>query len=283
MRAVTLALASLVTVSARGYPRGYIRSTDISHIPVKREVSLEEIAAAPDKIDWSEQGATTAIKDQGTCGSCWAFATTETVESAVWMAEGSVPTLSTEQLVDCDKTSKGCDGGDIPEGARYYESHGVSSAENYPDKSSDGGNTLCTWNDDSVVAVTNYSFALFPCGYEVHIGSDCSSQDEDKLAAALAKYGPLGICINSGFRQDGDWADYTGGVLSEGCDAKPKHIDHCVQLVGYDKTADEPYWKVRNSWGSDWGEDGYIRLAYRNNNTCCVACEAVAIDAHTIG
>ena len=196
------------------------------------------------------------------------------------MAEGKLMELSTEQLVDCDTTSAGCNGGDIPQGAEYYKVHGVASEENYPDTSSAKGRTQsCTWDRTAVATVSNFSFAVPPCGYDTRRGADCAKQNEDKLAAALAKYGPLGICINSGFRQDGDWETYTGGVLSSGCDAKTKHIDHCVQLVGYDKTGDEPYWKVRNSWGEDWGENGYIRLAYGNDNMCCVACEAVTISA----
>merc|ERR1712066_20871 len=99
----------------------------------------------------------------------------------------------------------------------------------------------------------------------------CQS-DEETLAAALAKYGPLSICINSGENQAGDWDKYRGGVLTKKCTASANKLDHCVQLVGYDKTANTPYWKVKNSWGTDWGEDGYIRLEY-GSNKCCIGCE----------
>lgn len=108
---------------------------------------------------------------------------------------------------------------------------------------------------------------------------DCSKQNEAALAAALAKYGPVSICINSGDGESGDWQTYTGGVLKGECKARADLMDHCVQLVGYDKTAAEPYWKVRNSWGTSWGEKGFIRLPYGKGNSCCVGCEAVIISA----
>jgi len=77
----------------------------------------------------------------------------------------------------------------------------------------------------------------------------------------------------------GDWDNYTGGLLKGSCKAKASKIDHSVQLVGYDKTATTPYWKVRNSWAKSWGENGFIRIPYGKKNTCCMGCEAVIISA----
>lgn len=244
------------------------------------ELTPSDIAAAPDAIDWSAKGATTPVKDQGSCGSCWAFSTTEGVESGVYMSSGTLPPpLSTQELVACEKQDDGCDGGDIPEAVRYLKKNGMGTNADYPDTSSGSGRTgKCTWNKKSVVQVTGMQYAIPPCSK-----GDCSSQNEEALAAALAKYGPISICINSGDGQSGDWEKYKSGVLSGSCKAKANLVDHCVQLVGYDKTASEPYWKIRNSWARSFGEEGFIRIPYGKKNSCCVGCEAVIISATMSG
>merc|ERR1711998_100936 len=102
----------------------------------------EDIKAAPDSLDWSAQGATSSINDQGSCGSCWAFSTMETVESAVYMSSGSLPPkLSVQELVACEKQDDGCDGGDIPEAIAYLKKHGMATEKDYPDTSSKTGRT----------------------------------------------------------------------------------------------------------------------------------------------
>ncbi|KAJ8598121.1 hypothetical protein CTAYLR_007400 [Chrysophaeum taylorii] len=259
---------SFVSASAQRYSRGFVRQPRPEGVKTI-EVSATDLGAAPRAIDWSN--VTTAIKDQGSCGSCWAFSTIEGVESALYMSTGAEPeALSTEELVDCDNVDYGCDGGDIPTAARYLERNGVASGSDYPDDSSKSGRTQsCTWDKQTVARLTDYSYAIAPCQ-----GGDCSDMNEAVLAAALAKSGPLSICVNSGDHQSGDWADYTSGVLSGSCKAEYRLIDHCVQLVGYNKDAETPYWKIRNSWGAAWGEDGFIRIPYGQDNTCCVACEA---------
>ncbi|GMH56239.1 hypothetical protein TL16_g02088 [Triparma laevis f. inornata] len=243
-------------------------------------ITLQDIKDAPDAVDWSigSNKAITDVKDQGDCGSCWAFSTIETVESALFLA-GTFdrPTeLSTEELVDCVRGS-GCRGGDITTGVDYLVKKGVVTSKDYPDTSSNARpakKSSCSIKDKEIAAkITGRNFAVPEC----RVG-DCSKQDEEALAAALAKFGPLAICINSGYEQTGDWDEYEGGVLKGTCRAKADDIDHCVQLVGYDKTASTPYWKIRNSWGSDWGEDGFIRIPYGQGNKCCVACEAVIVE-----
>lgn len=126
--------------------------------------------------------------------------------------------------------------------------------------------------------VSGFAYALPRC----NVG-DCSNQDEAALAAALYKYGPISVCMNTGDGQTGDWMKYAGGVLKGSCKAQASLIDHCVQLVGFDRTATEPYWKIRNSWGADWGEQGFLRVPYGEQNSCCVACEAIIISASPIG
>uniref|UniRef100_A0A7S3K3B7 Peptidase C1A papain C-terminal domain-containing protein n=1 Tax=Aureoumbra lagunensis TaxID=44058 RepID=A0A7S3K3B7_9STRA len=278
MRSLVVVAFCFITATGK-YSRGYKRNA-VSRIGMRTiEIAQEEIDQVLSDgvvVDWSVN-ATTAIKDQGSCGSCWAFSTIEGVESSLFLQSGVLPeSLSTEELVDCDKVDAGCNGGDIPTACRYLERKNVDTDADYPDKSSKSGRTQsCSWDSgEYVAAVTSYSFAIPECSQ-----GDCSNQDEYALAAALKKYGPLSICVNSGEDQTGDWAKYTSGIASGNCKAKAHLIDHCVQLVGVDTTASEPFWKVRNSWGSSWGEDGFIRLPFGQDNYCCVACEAVIIEA----
>jgi len=261
------------------YSKGFKRQpSPENEVLATINITLSDMAKTPRSIDWSTKGALTPIKDQGKCGSCWAFSTIQGVESAVFRSSGKLPEpLSTEQLVDCDKFSDGgCNGGDIPTAVRYLKRVGSADAEDYPDRSSKIGiGRFCTWDRKSVVDVTKFSFAIPQCKF-----GDCSHQNEEALAAAVAQYGPVSICINSGEDQSGDWMKYKGGVLSGTCSASPRKVDHCVQLVGFDKDAPTPYWKIRNSWGADWGENGFIRIPYGQKNACCVGCEAVIIEAH---
>jgi len=275
MKVLAIAALALAVPVASQYAKGYKRSYANRNFSVAA-LTQDDIANAPDSIDWSQKGATTPIKNQRNCGSCWAFSTIEGVESAVFMSTGKLPPpLSTQELVSCEKQDDGCDGGDIPEAVAYLKKQGAATSSDYPDTSSKSGRSgKCKWNHKAAVKVTNMQYAIPPCK-----SRDCSSQSEEALAAALAKYGPISICINSGDQQSGDWMKYKGGVLKGSCKAKSNLIDHCVQLVGYDKTASEPYWKIRNSWAEKFGEEGFIRIPYGNDNECCVGCEAVIISA----
>jgi len=267
--------------TAQAYSRGYVRQPTPAGLTMQMiDQRTLDVQGAPAAIDWSALGALTPVKDQGNCGGCWAFSTTETIESAVFRSSGKLPPLlSTEQLIDCEKQDAGCNGGDIPEAVRWLMKNGMTTNAVYPDESSKRGkNKRCTWKGNGVaVDVKSFKYAVQQCKR-----GDCSDGDEAALAAAVAQYGPLSICINSGDKQPGDWEKYKGGVLTKECKPKANLIDHCVQLVGYNKTASPPYWKIRNSWGHTWGEKGFMRLAYGKDNACCVTCEAVAINA-TLG
>jgi len=253
----------------RQYAKGFVRQPRNAAVPVGT-ITPEMRAAAPDRLDWSEtSGAISPVKDQAQCGSCWAFSATEGIESAVFQATGSAsPPLSPQQIVSCDKTDGGCNGGDLPTAFDYVESAGgLDTEDDYPYTSTTGRSGSCK-SSTPVVKVTDYKYAVAPCE-----GGSCSSQDEDGLKAALAAHGPLSICVNAE-----TWNSYYGGVLSGSCSGKYNALDHCVQLVGYDTTASTPYWKVRNSWGTSWGEKGFIRLPM-GVNSCGVADEAMYVTA----
>jgi len=262
------------------YSRGYVRQPRSAN-SVYEVADITQVMrdAAPAALDWSEKGATTPVKDQGSCGSCWAFSATEGVESGLFMATGQLPTLSTQQIISCDDQEPdggGCGGGDLPTAYAWLESAGgLDSGDDYPDTSHSSGRTgSCKWSGKKVAQVSDWKYAVKPCAEsEQAQGGACADQDEDGLKAALATYGPLSVCVNAGA-----WDFYSSGVLKSKCSGAWSKLDHCVQLVGYDTTASTPYWKVRNSWGTGWGEKGFILLPM-GENACGIADEATFVVA----
>jgi len=192
-------------------------------------------------VDWTGK-YTTAVKDQGYCGSCWAFSATEQIESDIMRTAGQTILLSVEQIVQCDKTSYGCDGGWTENAYDYVKkAGGIETEASYPYSSYQGTTGTCKANASlNKVTVSAYTKVT----------------GETNMASYVQKTGPLSICIDAS-----SWNSYNGGVMSS-CGKK---VNHCVQAVGVDTSAG--YWKVRNSWGTKWGEQGFIRLAY-GQDTC---------------
>jgi len=232
------------------------------------EPSVDELLArvAPlDKIDWRDNGAVTAVKDQGQCGSCWAFSVTEETESMFFLKNKTLVELAPEQLVDCDKKDSGCNGG-ITEWAFQYlgQCGGMMAEKDYPYTAGKSGRAgPCRFDKSKVVAgVKNATWVIKPCMY---VGEKCDTQDENAVKAALQKVGPFSVCVNAG-----PWQDYKSGVFTKACAHAAGNINHAVQMVGYNADAPTPYWIVRNSWGPKWGENGYINLKI-GGNQCGVA------------
>jgi len=274
-----LTVMSLLAVSGtaseapiKKYARGFKRMA-ASNAFVKTAVITDEMrGAAPSSLDWSTQGATTPVKDQGYCGSCWAYSATEGIESGLFMTTGKLEQLSEQQIVSCDKTDGGCNGGDLPTAFDYVQSAGgIATQASYPDTSSDAGQTGKCKSSTPVVKVTGYEYAVPPC-----TGGKCNNQKESDMMAALNTYGPLSVCVNAQ-----NWDGYSSGIYTTKCSGKYNALDHCVQLVGYDTTGSTSYWKVRNSWASSWGENGFIRLPM-GTNACGIADEAMYVTATTI-
>jgi len=207
----------------------------------------------PATWDWRKENAVTAVKNQGDCGSCWAFSTTENVESMWFLANHTLPILGPQQLVDCDPQSQGCNGGWTYWAFEYLmTAGGLESEKSYPYT---GENGNCKFAKSKIVAdLKNYSFAIPPCE-----SGACTDQDMTLLRSQLAEIGPLSICVDAE-----PWQLYSSGILSN-CPMDAGDIDHCVQLVGYNWPS--KYWIVRNSWAEDWGIDGYIWLSTAKN-TC---------------
>jgi C1A family cysteine protease len=221
------------------------------------------------QADWRTKGAVSPVKDQGQCGSCWAFSATEQVESAYLLAKNTMPILSPQQIVSCDTVDQGCNGGDTPTAYAYVKSKGLEAASTYPYNSgSSGADGTCTYSASQVkVHISGFSYATTPCS------DSCDKQDEGTFSNNVAEKGPASICVNAAA-----WQFYTSGVMTAtSCGGNAyTDLDHCVQVVGFDTEASSPYWIVRNSWNTNWGEAGFIRLAY-GTNTCGIADEATFV------
>jgi len=221
------------------------KSYGVSH----KESAVFQTPDSPTFFDWRDYGAVTAIKNQEDCGSCWAFSVTEAVESANILANKTNlnVSLAPQQLVDCDHDlAIGCNGGLTLLAYDYLiKVGGQESNASYPYTAKDGE---CQFDaDDIELSISSYIYV---------------PRNETDLQINLLQHGPLSICLDAEH-----WQDYTGGVITarECCDLDICILDHCVQLVGFNTTGN--YWIVRNSWGDDWGLDGYVYLEM-GSNTC---------------
>ena len=193
-----------------------------------------------DAIDWRDHGIVGAVRNQGQCGSCWAHAAVETIESLVAQKTEKLVELSVQSLVSCDKVDSGCSGG-LPDNAyTFVRRHGLPAEDNYPYTSGSGGDDG-SCHDTSVYAVSPATVTGF---------KDVPQNDEEVLRSVISEH-PVSVAVDAT-----KWQFYHGGVFNhEDCG---KRLNHAVQIVGYNQ--DGKYYIVRNSWGTTYGEDGYIRV-----------------------
>ena len=219
-------------------------------------------AGAPASLDWTTKGVVNPVRDQGHCGSCWAFATTANAESVWAIAKGQLYDLSEEFLVDCATGvgyyNMGCNGGQPDSALKYMINNGQCTEASYPYTS----------------GVTKTAGPCQKCtsaGVKFSSCFDVTPKDQVALKGAVAM-GPVVIAIEADTRY---FQSYTSGILdSTACGTS---LDHAVEIVGYGTENGMDYWKVRNSWSSSWGENGYVRIKRTSSTNdigiCGVAAE----------
>ncbi|XP_022737648.1 vignain-like [Durio zibethinus] len=203
--------------------------------------TYEKINSVPPSVDWRKKGAVTAVKDQGQCGSCWAFSTVVAVEGINQIMTNKLVSLSEQELVDCDtEENQGCNGGLMDVAFDFIKKNGGLTTEtNYPYEAEDGS---CDVSKENSPAVSIDGHENVP------------ANNEDALLKAVA-HQPVSVAIDAGGM---DFQFYSEGVFTGQCGTE---LNHGVAVVGYGTTIDgTKYWIVKNSWGPEWGEKGYIRM-----------------------
>ena len=193
----------------------------------------------PESLDWVEKGAVTPVKDQAQCGSCWAFSSTGSVEGAYFLASGKLVSLSEQELVDCSGSfgNEACNGGLYSNSFEYIKQNGICSESSYSYSGTDGDcNKKCT----SITKIDSFI--------------NIEPGNEDALIHAVLQQ-PVSIAIEA---DQTVFQFYSYGVMdSTSCGT---NLDHAVLIVGWGEINDKKYWKVKNSWGPNWGDNGYILI-----------------------
>ncbi|XP_008305368.1 cathepsin L1 [Cynoglossus semilaevis] len=209
-------------------------------------------------VDYRKMGYVTEVKDQGFCGSCWAFSTTGAIEGQMYKTTGQLVSLSEQNLVDCSKPygTFGCSGAWMANAYDYVVNNGLQPTNTYPYTSVD---TQPCYYDSRLAVAHIKDYRFIPKG------------DEQALADAVATIGPITVAIDA---DHASFLFYSSGIYDEPS-CNPNNLSHAVLLVGYGTEGGQDYWIIKNSWGSGWGEGGYMRMIRDGTNTCGIASYAL--------
>lgn len=213
--------------------------------------------ANPPSIDWTTKGAVNAVKNQGQCGSCWAFSATANMEGVNQILNGKLLNLSEQQLVDCSQAygNYGCNGGLMDNAFKYVKDHGITTTDVYPYKAVD---QTCKYDPKTSSGITVTGFTDVP-------SNNCAALETFVAARPTS----VAIAANKIMY-------YSSGVFQDmSCGTQ---LNHGVTAVGYGTDNGTPFWKVRNSWGANWGEAGYIRMI-KNINTSDAGICGICMDS----
>ncbi|KAG7224888.1 hypothetical protein INR49_014952, partial [Caranx melampygus] len=204
----------------------------------------------PAKFDWRDKAVVAQVQNQLACGSCWAFSVVGAMQSVHAIGGSQLERLSVQQVLDCSLKNQGCNGGSPSSALSWLKQTRVKLVpqSEYPYKAKTGICHFFSQSHDGV-AVKNFTTHDF-------------SGQEEAMMGQLVERGPLAVVVDAV-----SWQDYLGGIIQHHCSSQ--WSNHAVLVVGYDTTGDIPYWIVQNSWGTTWGNEGYVYIKIGGNICGC--------------
>lgn len=244
--------------------KGQLRSSLNYYQQYSAKSDQSLVKDVPPQHDWRthKPSVFSPVRDQGSCGGCWAFSVIESMETQYALKHGKLLELSPQQLIDCAGTpaDHGCQGGNLFETLQWLNNskQPVVLEKMYPYKGKNG-NCKRFNSTSNTVTVSNFTHGSY-------------HWDESPMLSMLYSHGPLSVAVDAT-----SWQDYMGGIIQHHC--YDMYDNHAVQIVGYDTTGDVPYYMVRNSWGKSWGLNGYVNIRI-GNNLCGIANTVASVDVN---
>jgi len=251
---------SAMTATEKKSFHGRHKGASKAHAPLYQsevqstDFPMQSIKNLPTDVDWRREGVVSAVKDQGYCGSCWAFAATATIESHVAVQTGKLFDLSPQQIAACSPNPHKCGGSGNCQGATAEIAFDyVASSAGLLEEFQYGYTEYFAKESSCAVPSSGVPKAKIS-GYK-----QLTANNYEELMNAVAQVGPIAVSVDASA-----WGAYESGIFN-GCNQKNPDIDHAVVLVGYGEDNGKKYWLIRNSWSASWGEAGYIRLLRTDN------------------